>query len=205
MTPADMAALFAALMALAAIPSTSSLVVAARAASVGFSHGAATAVGVVLGDLVFILLAVFGLVLLAEALGEWWFLIDYLAGACLIGFAWRLWCAHGRAARGDGRELGSWRSSVATGLLITLADQKAVMFYLAFLPAFVDLSTLSGADVALVALISVVAVGSVKLAYALAGDRAGTMLDRRIGAAVNLLAAGVMLIAGVVLVVRAGV
>ena len=47
---------------LAAVPSLSVVAVVARAASFGFIHGAFTAFGVVVGDIILILLAIFGLV-----------------------------------------------------------------------------------------------------------------------------------------------
>lgn len=66
---ANAGALFAAMAVLAAVPSTSVLAVSARSASAGIAHGALVAMGVVVGDILFILLAIFGLALLAEALG----------------------------------------------------------------------------------------------------------------------------------------
>lgn len=56
--------------------------------------------------------------------------------------------------------------------LVTLADQKAVLFYLGFLPAFVDLSQRNLVDTAVVIAITVLAVGGVKLGYAALADRA---------------------------------
>jgi len=48
-------ALFGAIAVLAAVPSMSVLTVAARSVSAGFAHGAAAAMGVVVGDVLFIL------------------------------------------------------------------------------------------------------------------------------------------------------
>ena len=55
-----------------------------------------------------------------------------------------------------------------TGLLVTLGDQKAVVFYLGFLPAFIELGTLSHPDIGAVLASAVLAVGGVKLGYAYA-------------------------------------
>ena len=58
------------MVVLAVIPSVSVLAVSARAAAFGFSHGLFTALGIVAGDIIFILVAVYGLVFIAEAMGE---------------------------------------------------------------------------------------------------------------------------------------
>ena len=190
------AALFLAMAVLAAVPSVSVLTVSARAAALGFLHGACAALGVVVGDIVFILLAVFGLALLVEALGDLFFLVKYLGGAYLIWLGLSLWRSRAQAARIERTGRSSLASSFMTGLLITLGDQKAVLFYLGFLPAFLDLSALSYLDVIAVVLIAIASVGGVKLAYAYAADRAGAVLGSRTGAAMNVAAACVLIAVG---------
>ena len=49
-----------------------------------------------------------------------------------------------------------------TGLLVTLGDQKAILFYLGFFPAFVNLAALSLADTSLILAVATVAVGGPK-------------------------------------------
>ena len=92
-------ALFTAMAVLAAVPSTSVLVVSARSASSGFRHGALTAAGIVLGDIVFILLAVFGLALLVEVMGPAFVLVKYAGGAYLLWLGAMIWRSrHQRAS-----------------------------------------------------------------------------------------------------------
>lgn len=203
MTFLDAAALFAAMALLAAIPSVSVMAVAASSASSGFSHGLATTAGVVLGDVIFILLAIFGLVFLVEVLGEWFVVVKYAAGIYLIWLALKMWRAGSGLHAREGSGTASLQSSFLTGLLITLADQKAVFFYLAFLPAFLDLSALSLPEVALVLAITLLAVGGAKLCYACASARAGAFLNERASRGMNILAAAVMVLAGIM--VMAGI
>lgn len=202
-TASDLAALFTAMTILAAVPSVSVAAVSARAASAGFSQGAMTALGVVAGDLVFILLALFGLALLVEALGEMFFLIRYLAAGYLLWLGLSLWRSTAQPrVTGAAGGASSW-SSFMTGLMITLGDQKAVLFYLGFLPAFIELDALTCVDVAAVVLVTVLAVGGVKLGYAFAGGRVGRRLDGGTGALLNRIAAGVMLVAAILLLTSA--
>ncbi|MFN3586821.1 MAG: hypothetical protein ACK4UT_04900, partial [Moraxellaceae bacterium] len=78
------------------------------------------------------------------------------------------------------------------GLLLTLADHKAALFYLGFLPAFVDLATLGVAEVLLILLLTLLAVGGVKLAYALAAAHVGSLLQAAVATRLQRLAAGLL-------------
>lgn len=198
----NVGALFVAMAVLAAVPSVSVLAVAARSAGHGFLHGAATALGVVTGDIVFVLLAVFGLVLLVENLGGTFSLVRYAGGAYLIWLGARLWRSRSRTAHGPDSADPSLLSGFTSGLLITLADQKAVLFYLGFFPAFVDLSALTPVDVAIIVAITLLAVGGVKLIYAYAAQRAGTLLGGRTSTTLNTIAACIMILAGAIVILR---
>ena len=203
LTPASMAALFLAMLVLAAVPSLSVLTVTARAAAHGFAHGAATTAGVVAGDLVFILLAIFGLALLAETLGEGFLFVRYLGAAWLLYLGIRLWRTRPRLT-GEGRVTrSSLRGSFMAGLLLTLGDQKAILFYLGFFPAFLELDALTTLDVGLVAAIAILAVGGVKLAYAFAADRLGALSGARVGVVLNGLAALLLVAVGLFLLLGA--
>jgi threonine/homoserine/homoserine lactone efflux protein len=199
LSPASMAALFLAMLVLAAVPSLSVLTVSARAAAHGFAHGAATTAGVVAGDLVFILLAIFGLALLAEALGDGFVWIRYLGAAWLLYLGLRLWRDRSRPAGLEGTGRASLRASFMAGLLLTLGDQKAILFYLGFFPAFLDLTALTLLDAGVVATIAILAVGGVKLAYAGAAVRLAAVLGARVGGVLKGLAALVLLAVGLFL------
>ena len=88
-----------------------------------------------------------------------------------------------------------------TGLLITLGDQKAILFYLGFFHAFVDLSTLTSVDIGIVIPIAALSVGSAKLAYAFMASRAGVLTSgSRARRGLNIAAAAVMIGVGVFLI-----
>lgn len=206
LTAGNAAALLLAMAVLAAVPSVSVMAVVARSASGGFVHGALAALGIVVGDVVFILLAVFGLVLLVEALGEFFVLVRLAGAGYLFWLGLALWRAGaGTGEEGDSRPArGGGPSSFMTGLLITLADQKAILFYLGFLPAFLDLAAVTAADTALLVVIAAVSVGGVKLVYAAASDRAGRRIGGRMTTMINRLAAAMLFGAGVILLARIG-
>jgi Putative threonine efflux protein len=199
-TPANMLALLGSMLVLAMLPSVSVLAVSARSASAGLIHGVATTIGIIVGDIIYILLAIFGLALLTKTMGESAYFIKYAGGAYMIWMGIRLWKASSKAISSE-RQVNtcSLVSSFMAGFFLTLADQKVVVFYLGFLPAFINLAGISYLDTAIVMAVAVVAVGSVKLAYALLADKAGTMFGSKASTLINRSASGVMVGVGLYL------
>ena len=196
------AALLGAMALLALAPSMSVFAVAANAASGGFVPGAFTGLGIVMGDLVFIFFAIFGLALFAENFGDLFFLLKYAGGLYLIWLGISLWRSRRKGMKWVATTRPSLMNCFMTGFLITISDQKALMFYLGFFPAFLDLTALTAFDIGLVALISTVAVGGVKLGYAYAAARTRLMLESRIGERSSVFAACIMITTGTVMIVQ---
>lgn len=106
----------------AMVPSVSVLAVSARSAASGFAHGVFTAVGIVIGDVVFILIAIYGLALLAVWLDGGFVLIQYLGGAYLIWLGIMFW--RSRPQIGESQGKSSWSESFLSGLFITLCCRR---------------------------------------------------------------------------------
>jgi threonine/homoserine/homoserine lactone efflux protein len=165
-------ALFLVMTALAAIPSASVALVVTRSAIHGICNGAAVAVGIVLGDLVFVVLALLGMTALAETMGAFFAVFKYAGGAYLIWTGLALIRSRKTSlARGPDNRRSTLVSSLISGFLLTLGDIKAILFYASLFPAFLDLHDLGGSQIAMVAFVTIVAVGGVKLAYAIAARR----------------------------------
>lgn len=172
MTLTDAIALFFIMGILAAIPSSSVLLVVTQSTAIGLRNGVATATGVVAGDLLLMTIAILGMTTLAQQMGAFFVVIKYLAAAYLIWFGIGLIRSYRRGANSAPsaarfRKLkGSLSVSFLSGLLLTLGDIKAIFFYASLLPAFLNLADLSTLDVILVSSITIIAVGGVKVAYA---------------------------------------
>lgn len=190
-------ALFIAMAVLAAVPSTSVLIVTARAATQGFMHGVWVSAGVVLGDLIFIVFAIVGLAMLVEWLGPVFVAIKIAGGLYLVWLGHVLWCrSHGMVSTGAEPESTSVFGSFFSGLALTLGDQKAVLFYLGFLPAFVDLDALTRLDTGIVMLAAAIAVGGVKVGYAGVAARSGRRFSGREALAMTRLAGMLVTVIG---------
>ncbi len=198
MTFTSSLALAADVFILAISPGPGMLAVAARAMGSGFRSSLAVIAGIVLGDLIFLLLAIFGLAMLAEALGGLFTIVRILGGFYLVWLGVKLWrktpSPDERASRRlPSRTLGNFTS----GLGIALSNPKVIIFYGSFLPNFLDLHALTRAEVAVTVLIVASIVTIVLGGYALAASRARHLfsspravqrLNRTAGAA--LVAAG---------------
>ena len=192
------------LIVLAIVPSVSVLAVTARAVAFGFTHGLFTALGIVVADILFILVAVYGLALIADLMGEQFRFIQFIGAGYLIWLGISLWRADAHSRRCETVRQSSWSSSFLTGFLITLGDQKAIFFYLGFFPAFIDLSTMTPLDTLIIVLIAIVGVGGAKLVYAFLADRASVMFkDSHALRGMNVLAAGIMIAVGIALLLKA--
>lgn len=206
---ASLAALVVAMLALAALPSVSVLAVTSRSLSGGFRHGAAVSAGVVLGDILFILIALYGLSLLLSTAGSWTGLLKFAAAAYLLWMARSIWRSRHAATSVNAQQvgIGSLGSSLLSGLLLTLGDQKAIFFYLGFFPAFVDLSVVTTPDILLIILVTILTVGGVKLTYAWLVSRAGrAMLNSpragQLGGFLNSVAVLMLVLAAAMIILR---
>lgn len=206
MALSNIAALFVAMVVLAFIPSVSVIAVSARSAASGFIHGVFTTLGIVVADVFFILIAILSLSILAETLGSLFVLIKYLGGVYLMWLGLTLWRSKLNTVDSDNPIESSLISSFLAGLFITLADQKAILFYFGFFPAFIDLSTLSVFDTSIIIAVAIVAVGGVKLCYAYMADKACLFFkSTNVIKKINRAAGTVMIAVGVYLITNAGI
>jgi threonine/homoserine/homoserine lactone efflux protein len=110
----------------------------------GIKAAPAFAFGIYLADLFWFTLAATGLAALAQAFAGVFLLLKWVGAAYLLYLAIRMWRsapAHLDAAAARGPL--SHRSLVAGGLAVTLSNPKAIVFYLAILPAIVNLHGLT--------------------------------------------------------------
>ena len=195
---------FVAMLILAASPGPGVFATVARALASGFRPALAVIGGIVLGDIIFLLFAAFGLSMVARALGSLFFIVKICGGAYLIWLGIKIWLKDPEPLSDtlDNGTRSRW-SNFVSGLVITLSNPKVILFYCGFLPTFLDLSTLTALDLAIVVgIISTVLLG-VLGAYAYLASRARNMFTRRRSIRrLNRAAGGVMVAAGVTIAVR---
>lgn len=212
LTLSSLLALFSTMVLLAAVPGVSALAVATQAATFGLPHGLLTALGIVAGDMIFIVIALGGLALLTETMGNLAIFIPYISGVYLIGLGIHLYRSQWSKTRPSRPSpqsqpseapASSRLSSFLMGLSITLGDQKATLFYLGFFPAFLDPTSLTVLDAALLIATTVMAVGSIKVGYALLGARARSRISSKVKSAMTAIASTIVITVGIILILTA--
>lgn len=197
--------MFSVMATLALVPSASVALVVARTSTAGFSNGVAVAAGIVVGDLVFVFLAVLGMAALAEVMGSLFLILRYLAAAYLIWFGFSLLrSTPSMQVKDSGRSMAKRSTSFFSGLLLTLGDVKAIFFYASLFPAFVDLATITTSDIVIITVTTLVAVGGVKLGYAYFAKRVASFTKGfKAEKAAKVTAGGCMVGAGAYLMAKA--
>lgn len=197
--------LFGIMFVLAAVPSTSVALVVARSITLGVGNGFAVAAGIVLGDLVFIILAILGLEVVAETMGEVFLAIKYLGALYLLwlGFSLLKIQSQTTITVNEQREKGNLVASFLAGFFLTLGDVKAIVFYVSLFPVFIDLSALQVADVLVILFVTVISVGGVKVLYVMSATKVASFARKvKFENAVRRTAGGLMFGAGSYLIVK---
>ncbi|MFW0700117.1 LysE family translocator [Pantoea sp. R13S299] len=187
----------------AAIPGPGMTALVARSVSGGAVAGFTMLAGLILGDLIYLSVAVFGLAVIAHSYTSVFTMINWAASLYLFMLAWQFWSHQPQAINIDQkatkRELASaWFS----GLTITLGNPKTIAFYLAILPLVISLDKVSLqiwgwilVPLTVVVLLSVGAVfilAALRIRHLLTSAKAQRLLFRSAGAIMMLAAAGMV-------------
>jgi threonine/homoserine/homoserine lactone efflux protein len=140
---ADYGAFCAAIVLFLALPGPGTFALITSTGQGGFRAGAAATAGVILGDQVLLWLAVAGVAAVLTAHPVWFKAVQYLGAAYLGWIGLRLLLARGE---GSGSPLRIQpHHYLRQALWITLLNPKAIVFYMAFFPLFIDPATHRGA------------------------------------------------------------
>jgi threonine/homoserine/homoserine lactone efflux protein len=156
-----------------ATPGPGVAAVIARSLAHGLKGAPAFIAGFMVGDLVWFTIAATGLAALARTAATLFVAIKWIGVAYLLFLAWKLWTAPMKSveiADQDDRQHG-WRAFVAS-LMLTLANPKAILFFLALLPTVIDLTSLDTVRFLEVSAAMCVVLPSVLGAYAFLAARA---------------------------------
>lgn len=145
-----------------------------------------------IGEALWLSAAVFGLAVIAQAFQTAFALLKWAGIAYLGWLAWKTWCAP-VSEEGGLPATDTPLRLFAAGLAVTLGNPKIMVFYLALLPAIVDLAAVDAAGWAALTLAMLAVLVVVDLAWVLAAARARALFRspsrRRLA---NRLSAGLM-------------
>ncbi|HCH23637.1 MAG TPA: LysE family translocator [Oceanospirillaceae bacterium] len=116
-------------------------------------HGArsclALSLGMIVSDIVYLVAACFGLAALATHWGEVFMVVRIVGALYLVYLGYLMWTAPVNLDVNANDNQQSKRMGFLQGFLISASNPKVILFYIAFLPTFIDLTVLSAADIAL--------------------------------------------------------
>ena len=155
------------------------------------------ALGMVISDIIYLVLACYGLAALAEHWSEAFTVVRVAGAGYLIYLGVKMW----RATRQQNHsEIGlkeKSRRSFLHGFTISASNPKVILFYIAFLPTFMDLSALSRGDIIIAAFLTLIGlmVGLMMIAIGTSSTRRYIHLPRG-QKALNRTSGGIMIGAG---------
>jgi threonine/homoserine/homoserine lactone efflux protein len=175
----------------------------ARGVSGGFHAAWPLALGVVVGDIIWPLLAIFGVSLLVEVYADFLDLLRYGGAVILVWMGVRTIRNADKPLVADERlsASGMWAGFVA-GLMVIIGNPKAILFYMGVLPNFFDINNVSTPDIVVICFISGLVPLTGNIMFALSIDRIRRFLSsaesvRR----TNLISGSALVLVGAVIAV----
>ncbi|TIO75884.1 MAG: LysE family translocator [Mesorhizobium sp.] len=195
---ATILAFAAAFFVFAASPGPDNMTIVARTISNGPASGIAYGTGTVVGILIFLSLAAFGLSIVAAKMAILMTALRYGGAAYLIWMGIRLWSAAPVVPELQPvSERRGLLAIFATGVALNLGNPKMPLFYLALLPNVVGASLDAGRVCVLMVVIVAVEIAVIGGHVMLAGRARKLLRTPKVVRRVNRAAGGVMVGAGV--------
>jgi threonine/homoserine/homoserine lactone efflux protein len=167
----------AASLALAVVPGPAVLYIVAQSVHGGRRAGVVSALGIASGGLVHVLAAVIGLSAIVAASAEAFTAVKLLGAAYLVYLGIRTLMSRDDRIGGRAAEPTLART-YRQGIVVNVLNPKTALFFLAFLPQFVDPDGSTRAQLAMLGAIFVVIAFTSDLVWALVAGTAGTLLRR---------------------------
>ncbi|RZW03219.1 MAG: LysE family translocator [Rhodobacteraceae bacterium] len=167
----------------------------ARALSGGFNAAWPLALGVVVGDVLWPLLAILGVTWIVSTFAGFMTVLRWVACLTFVTMGWLIIRNRDKTIATDSRltRPGMWAGFMA-GVAVILGNPKAILFYMGVLPGFFDLTRLTWSDIALICFLSLIVPLIGNLFLSLFIDRARRLLTSPRALRRTNVTAGVLLV-----------
>ena len=165
---------FLAILVFGVTPGPGVFAILARALAKGAGDCVYLALGMTISDILYLVAACLGLAVIATQWGEAFTIVRVIGAIYLLYLGWKMWNTRLDLISEDEETSGASRASAfVQGFLISASNPKVILFYIAFLPTFMDLSVLTAEDIALASLLTLVAlmIGLMSIAFCAARAR----------------------------------
>ncbi|MCF6189101.1 MAG: LysE family translocator [Cocleimonas sp.] len=150
---------FIAIFIFAITPGPGTFALLARALMSGAWSCLPMALGATISDIIYLILSTLGLAAIAENYGGLFTAIRLVGAAYLLYLGYKMWTAKvdtnfivDESSSGSKRK--DWLSGFIQGFLISASNPKVILFYIAFLPTFIDLTALNTSDIVLLSVLT---------------------------------------------------
>ncbi len=127
------------MIVLSATPGIGVLASVSKALSEGFKSSLIFIGGLVIGDIIFFLLALIGISAISRLMGQLFFVIKIIGGVYLIYLGVNTIKRRKKEAAFDDLKRSGYKS-LTGGLLVTLGNPKPILFYASIVPAIIDIN-----------------------------------------------------------------
>ncbi len=204
MSPESALSFFFAILIFGITPGPGTFAILARALTRGANSCIMLALGMTVSDILYLIAACFGLATIAQHWSELFLAIRIIGGLYLCYLGWKMWTTPlnldelNQPDSRNGQLLG-----FTQGFLISASNPKVILFYIAFLPTFMDLTSLSGNDIAVASGLTLVGLmlGLMMIAHFAAKARQWLRSETAIKR-LNRSAGSIMMAAGTYLITR---
>jgi len=144
------------------VPGPGVAAVVARALGGGFKGAFPMVLGILAGDLVYFVFAVFGLAAIATYFGPVFTVVRWAGALYLLYIAYKFWTARPGAEQMKPRNEDGFRTFLA-GFSLTMGNPKTIVFYLAILPTVIPLdqmNPLAFAELTFIVVVVLLIIGS---------------------------------------------
>ena len=157
-----------AMLILAITPGPAFFSLTASSISSGVRAGAGVIAGIIVADLIYFAFALIGMSAISEAAGNAFIVIKLVAALYLVWLGVKMWKSE-LVTDLSNSSVSSPRFSknFIEGLAVNLTNPKAILFFAALLPTFVNLAEITLVDAAVLMTIIVIVGGGTDLVYVL--------------------------------------
>ncbi len=171
----------------------------ARSLASGVRPCISLALGMAVSDVVYLILACFGLAVIAEQWAGLFMAIRFVGAFYLLYLGWKMWNASPEASlHNDVNDVTfTAAKGLLQGFLISSSNPKVIFFYIAFLPTIMDLNSLTPTDIALASGITLLGIMMGLLLIAICASSARRFFtSRKAVKGLNRTSGGIMIGAG---------
>ena len=171
----------------------------ARSLASGVKPCVGLALGMAVSDVIYLILACFGLAVIAEQWAGLFMVIRFVGAFYLLYLGWKMWNASPEASLQNGADDITFTAAkgLLQGFLISASNPKVIFFYIAFLPTILDLNSLTPSDIAMASGITLLGIMMGLLTIAICASSARRFFtSRKAVKGLNRTSGGIMIGAG---------